>query len=373
MTARIPLWVDLRGIPVNKRLPYLYAVENAHVERVLLAKADPHLERPGLPAAWVDAKGGIHDASGAVARLQSVHDRKSQERAAKATGTVVVEATDWKVIPLENLVAGRRDRPGSLFAVARSPAQARLFSQVLETGVHGVLLIPGRPTDVSEADHELRLAFRAHALPEVQVDAVEDAPAAHATVEAPVRRTPPPATLLEEASVTSVEEAGMGERVCVDTTSLLGEGEGLLVGSTARSFALVHAETEASPLLPARPFRVNAGAVHSYLLGPEGKTRYLSELAAGQMVLLVSASGATRVATIGRCKVERRPLTLVRWRGTSGEGMAVLQTAETVCLVAPGGKRLPVTSLRAQDRILVHPETAGRHAGLAADGHLDER
>ena len=64
-------------------------------------------------------------------------------------------------------------------------------------------------------------------------------------------------------------------------------------------------------MVAARPFRVNAGAVHAYVLLPEGKTKYLSELKAGDEVLVVRHDGATSVAYVGRNKIERRPLMLV--------------------------------------------------------------
>jgi len=41
---------------------------------------------------------------------------------------------------------------------------------------------------------------------------------------------------LEEAEILGLEQAGVGERVCVDTASILEEGEGLLVGNTSDFF-----------------------------------------------------------------------------------------------------------------------------------------
>jgi 3-dehydroquinate synthase class II len=172
---------------------------------------------------------------------------------------------------------------------------------------------------------------------------------------------------LAEAKVTRVEDAGMGDRVCVDCTAGFADGEGLLVGSTARSFVLVHAETLPSGLVPSRPFRVNAGALHSYLLGPAGRTSYLSEVAAGMRVLAVSAAGG-REMTVGRAKVELRPHLLVAWEG----GSAVLQNAETVRLLGPQGP-VSVTALRPGDSILVRHESEARHTGLPVDGRMEER
>lgn len=418
---RIPLWVDLRHVPLNKRLPFLHVLEEVACERVLLERGDPHVERPGLEAVTVDGHRHLKHRGQPVGRLVRVADAKGQEKAAKADGLVVVEADDWRVIPLENLVAARRGRPGTLFARARDAREAALFAETLETGVHGVVLAPESPQAIVEADQELRRRWRPPAAPPTVALAAEGIPVVGATAEQTAlaaQRTPssapsapsaapagaasrttaaPPAPsaaaasaatltttasppedaarpFLEPATVTSVADGGMGDRVCVDTTSLFRDGEGLLVGSTARSFCLVHAETLASEYLAPRPFRVNAGAVHMYLYAPEGRTRYLSELAAGQPVLAVHPDGIHRVLSVGRAKIERRPHTLVHWRTADGRtGHAMLQTAETIRLVAPGGASVAVPDLRAGQAILVHCEDAARHAGLPVDSALEER
>ena len=46
----------------------------------------------------------------------------------------------------------------------------------------------------------------------------------------------------------------------------MGQDEGALVGSAATELALVMGETVASGFVPPRPFRVNAGPVHAYVL-----------------------------------------------------------------------------------------------------------
>jgi 3-dehydroquinate synthase II len=360
---RIPLWVDLRHVPRNKRLGHLGAARAAHAEAVLLQSGDGQL-KDGLAAVAVDAAGTLRRGRERVGRLVEVTDAASQRSAARAKGLIVVQAPDWRIIPLENLIAARRDRPGTLFAHATSPQQAMLFAQTLETGVHGVVLAPSHPGDIAEADRLLRERFAARSRSTDdtdstdKVDFVDSVPSVK-SVEGSVG--------LVEAKVTRIEDAGLGDRVCVDCTARFSDGEGLLVGSTARSFALVHAETVHSDLVPTRPFRVNAGALHSYLLGPNGRTSYLSEVAAGARVLAVSVKGI-REMTVGRAKVEPRPHLLVHWEG----GSAVLQNAETVRLVTPRGP-VSVASLKPGDTILVHHEAAARHTGLPVDGRLEER
>ena len=66
-------------------------------------------------------------------------------------------------------------------------------------------------------------------------------------------------------------------------------------------------ETVASGFVPPRPFRVNAGPVHAYVLMADGSTKYLSECRAGDEVLIARSGGGGRAAVVGRCKVEPRP------------------------------------------------------------------
>ncbi|KAK3240337.1 hypothetical protein CYMTET_49817 [Cymbomonas tetramitiformis] len=87
--------------------------------------------------------------------------------------------------------------------------------------------------------------------------------------------------VLEVAKVTRVEPMGVGDRACVDLACLLEPGEGILVGSFARALFLVHSECMPSDYVASRPFRVNAGPVHSYTSGVGGRTAYLAELRTG--------------------------------------------------------------------------------------------
>lgn len=408
MSGRIPLWVDLRAIPVNKRLSYLHAIEEVAAERALVARGDPHIDRTGLDPVVLDGHNRLKRLGQTVGRLVVLTDAKAQEKASTAQGIVVVDAPNWRIIPLENLLAARQDRPGTLFAVARSPEEAVTFSEVLQTGVHGIVLAPQTVSAIFETDQKLRAVHRSQVA--AVVLASRSAPSAagsglgadlvlaesaggaqHAPTQPPMAPMPPMKStasansassavpsearpFLEPATITRVTAGGSGDRVCLDTTSLFREGEGLLVGSTARSFVLVHAETVETEFVRARPFRVNAGAVHMYLYAPESRTRYLSELRAGEPLLAVHPDGIHRVMVLGRAKIERRPHTLLHWQTADGnDGMAMLQTAETIRLVRPDGKPVAITDLRAGDSILVHQETASRHTGLPVDGDLEER
>ncbi|PNH07549.1 3-dehydroquinate synthase [Tetrabaena socialis] len=246
---------------------------------------------------------------------------------------LVVDARDWKIIPAENLVAlaqraphaaaaagegGRGGGPAApplrLLATAGDAGEARLMLEALQAGTSGVLLR-------SEDPGEVRALSRY-----VERRAAEESAGASSG-----------GLRYQAALVTAVRPLGMGDRACVDLACLLQPGEGLLVGSFARCLALVHSECDESDYIASRPFRVNAGPVHSYVAAPGGRTRYLSELASGAEVLVADAGGRIRTAMVGRVKIERRPLVLVELQ-TQPDGRRhslMLQNAETVKLMGP--------------------------------------
>jgi 3-dehydroquinate synthase II len=171
----------------------------------------------------------------------------------------------------------------------------------------------------------------------------------------------------------AVEPAGMGDRACIDTCTLMEEGEGMLVGNSSGFLFLVQAETRVNPYVAPRPFRVNAGAVHAYVQVPEGRTCYLSELQAGDRVLVVSARGTVQEATVGRTKIERRPLLLVTAEAQGTTGSIVVQNAETIRLTGPDGEARSVVELEPGDAVLVAIQKAGRHFGLKVDESIREK
>lgn len=327
--TRIPLWIE----PPTLDEAFLAAADACHCPVI---GRDLHRDADAI----VDADQVL------AARIVSAQGASGQEEAAAMEGRIIVDAADWTIIPLENLIAARRDRPDSLYAVATTAEQAGVFRDTLDVGVHGVVLRPKTPQDIHDA----------HAILTAKGPRPDDRPDA----EADIALTP--------ATITAFRDAGPGDRVCIDTTQDLAPGEGVLVGSTARGFALVHAETLSSDYVAARPFRINAGAVHQYVLVPGGKTRYLSELRAGDDILVAGPDGV-RAVPIGRVKIERRPHFLITWPG----GHVIVQNAETIRLVTPQGIARSVTDLRPGDDILVHHETAARHFGMAVDERLVER
>ena len=93
----------------------------------------------------------------------------------------------------------------------------------------------------------------------------------------------------------------------------------------------------------------------------------------GDQVLLVDCEGSSKVAYLGRNKIEKRPLMLIEAEAESMPITLVLQNAETIRLVSPDGKAVSVTSLKAGDKVLGHIEKAGRHFGMQVEETLIEK
>ncbi len=270
---------------------------------------------------------------------------KSHERLAAELSNVcshiIVVGEDWKIIPLENLIAELQTEEVKVMAGVRDAEDAKLAFETLEVGVDGVLI------QTQSFDEIKKVGEIAHSTSE--------------TLE------------LKTGRVVRLEQVGLGDRVCVDTASLLNPGEGMLVGSQGSGLFLVHSETLESEYVASRPFRVNAGAVHAYILAPGMKTRYLSELEAGDVVLAVDSGGRAREVVVGRVKIEKRPLMLVEVEAEGKRFKTLLQNAETVNLVTLQGNPVSVSKLKAGDEILIYAKNIGRHFGMEVEESIIEK
>jgi len=172
---------------------------------------------------------------------------------------------------------------------------------------------------------------------------------------------------LVPATVTRVEPVGSGDRVCVDTCSMMNIGEGMLIGSYSKGLFLVHSESLESEYVASRPFRVNAGPVHAYIMTPGNKTRYLSEIETGDEVLTVDKEGNTKTTVVGRVKIEKRPLMLVEAEYDGFTIRTLLQNAETIRLVQEDGNPISVAELKKGEKVMVYLDESARHFGMAIE------
>jgi 3-dehydroquinate synthase II len=275
-------------------------------------------------------------------RLYRVREPSELEPVISALERGEASAVRWgaeRVIPLETLVAARRVK-GSLWVVTAETSDIPAFLGALEHGADRIVVEVSTPEMLDELEHRLENSA------------------------VPLR--------WEKAEVRSVKPAGTGDRVIVDTTSLLQPDEGILVGSAAAFLFHVASEAVGSRYTRPRPFRVNAGAAHLYTLLANGETRYLSELVAGDAVLVCTPAGTARSVRVGRIKIERRPLVLIEGEARGRRFTVFLQEAETVRLSTETG-RVATTDLRPGAVAWGVPLAAGRHLGVAVEETVEER
>ncbi|MEF3697687.1 3-dehydroquinate synthase II family protein [Desulfolutivibrio sp.] len=308
-----------KAVPFDKKFVTL-ALESG-VDAILADDAD--VEK-------IQALGRVRVVPLSGVAVTAVASKADEEEAVRLVqkGETVFLARGCEIIPVENILA----QGTGVGMEAASLAEAKLAAGILERGVDRILVLPEAAADLKQIVAELKIS--------------------QGTIG------------LSPAVVTEITPVGLGHRVCVDTISMLRTGQGMLVGNSSAFTFLVHAETESNPYVAARPFRINAGAVHAYAAMPGDKTRYLEELAAGDEVLIVSATGETSLAVVGRVKVEVRPMLLVAARIGDAEGKLFLQNAETIRLVRADGSPVSVVALRVGDEILCRTDVAGRHFGM---------
>jgi len=261
--------------------------------------------------------------------------------AKKGLDFVIVEVKDWKIIPLENIIAKLHKVNTKIFAIAKSPEEVRKMFSILDVGVDGVIFNTSSINEVREA--MIYLGTKNFEL--------------------------------KPAKIIEIKEVGDGERVCVDTASMLHRGEGMLIGSRSNFLFLVHNESIGSSFTSPRPFRVNAGAVHCYTLSPDGTTNYLSEVETGSEVLIINSKGKARRAIVGRSKIERRPMLMIKASVGEEIGGIITQNAETIRLIKTNGQLVSVTHLKKGDTVLAHAKSAtGRHFGMeVSDEYILEK
>jgi len=265
-----------------------------------------------------------------------ISDKATENKIVEAAGQwvsyLIISCANWRVIPLENLIARIKGK-SKLIAEVTSAEEAKVAVETLELGTDGVLL---KTSDIEE-------------------------------ILKTVAIVKPEALKLEMATakIVATKPISTGARVCVDTCDMMKQGEGMLVGSQSAGLFLVEAEVHENPYVASRPFRVNAGSLSMYTLGNLQTTRYLQEFKAGDEVIIVNREGKTRKANVGRIKIEIRPLTLVEAEVESKMIKTILQNAETIRLVTPKGSK-PVTELKPNDEVIVHlAAKGGRHFGVS--------
>ena len=104
------------------------------------------------------------------------------QAAESGSAIVVVEAFDWKIIPLENIIAKLHKSRTKIYATAKNANEVRIMFGVLELGVDGVILSTNNVNEVNQSRQYLEnMVFP-----------------------------------IETAKIIDIKDVEMGERVCVD-------------------------------------------------------------------------------------------------------------------------------------------------------------
>ncbi|SCL17990.1 3-dehydroquinate synthase II [Micromonospora inyonensis] len=301
-------------------------------ERPLTVVSAPGVTLGRLPGRWsrgvwidIDDADGLRDAV----------------RTLDLADVVMLNFADATNIPLELLIAEAQSRRTVVVKNISSANDALVTMGVLEHGPHAVLL---PVSTIAEID-QLARTFA-----ERRTDRLE----------------------LVDAEVVESRSIGMGMRGCVDAAATFEENEGMLVGSTSAGALLVCAEVHHLPYMNLRPFRVNAGGVHSYVWAPNGRTAYITDLRAGETALAVSTSGTARPVVVGRIKNEVRPLRLLRCRVEDTFINAMVQDDWHVRLFDADGKVRNCTDIKPGDRLMARLDTPGRHVGISVSESILE-
>ncbi len=252
---------------------------------------------------------------------------KSDEReialAGKKVDYVLVKATDWRIIPLENLIAELKDECRIIVEISRME-EAKVALQTLEVGADGVLVnvnpenapeIKGITVGVNELTRE-RLT-------------------------------------LKPVTVTGIEQVGMGSRVCIDTCSIFNVGEGVLVGPVPDKMLLLHSEIvkgyHLENYLKKYSFRVSIDK-DAYTRTPDKGICHYNELSYGDEILGVDYEGRTRGHIIDRIKTKKQRLMLIEVEFNREKVKMLL--AETSELVNLKGVNVNISKLTAGEEVL---------------------
>ena len=396
--AEMQIWCD-------SRFSAIQAVEHLSAVDALLvcsssASPTPDHDSPKLPKYKVEktAQNDDHDRlvkdGNLVGIMVNITEEKGQQTALAAVGSVewilayAEEGGDarWRMIPAENLI-GAATQTGTKIAFAVNRVQDVVgLSQALQVGVDALCISADASKElwdaVAKAKEQRQEQAKFNSNSQISLEKEEDSAM---IVPGKCWRMP----LSGSSSV-------VADRVCIDFVRALEPTEGCWIGSSAKVMSLVLSEAAASSFVPSRPFRVNAGPVHSYVcLGDGIRTKYLCELQAGDEVLVYNAAtGESRPVAVGRLKIEVRPCVLVglkehlsddiadsESKTKPAEGQIFLQQAETVRLGNKDGDYVRVTDVEIasfdetakHSTILLRTTSSGTHVGGRYEGKVTEK
>lgn len=166
-----------------------------------------------------------------------------------------------------------------------------------------------------------------------------------------------------------IMEMGIGTRVEIDFIDVLNENEGILVGNTGQGYVRVLAECRQTDTYPPRPFRVNAGAIHQYIYIGDSKTKYLSDIKAGDSIFVTDGINDRQVI-VGRVKIEKREFIRILFDSSIS---ATLQKADSIFIAGENGA-VHLMDINADSCIETYTDIGfARHKGELIDEEIIEK
>ena len=340
----LEIWLDVGNIP---ELDY-----SANVDK-LICKKEYAEKYEQFDLIFVDNNMIYNEQGKKIGTYLHIENQKNQMDAKSLVGSVewiMITADDWKMIPLENLVAAAQNTPTKIAAKMDSIEQLMGAAYALGSGVDALII-----SDLNESLNIANSIKNDKKLnDEILINSNDIS--------------------IKEVELIEIVPVGNADRVCIDLVNMMNEGDGIFVGSSSKSMLLMHSETIESEFVPTRPFRINAGAVHAYTLLEDGSTKYLCELKAGERILVSNAKGESYPCTIGRLKIEPRPMLMLKWCDENdNQAQSFVQQAETVRVMNNLGEGKSVTKLLKGEHLLARIESGGRHIGKEIRTNVEER
>ncbi len=335
LTEKIPrnIKIFIKASNENKDLLKKYIAEHKD-QRIIPLLCDFDKKSS---SAWDDTELGI---------FISINDKESMDKAielSKNYNTIIIQFESVTNIPLELILAYSQQYNNTICKLINNSEDGWVASMTMEMGSQAVLM---KNNNIEELN---KLKNKVESLSLNNID-------------------------IEELKVVGIQHVGMGDRVCVDTISKLDDDEGMIIGSTSSGGILVSSENHFLPYMDLRPFRVNAGAIHSYILCPDNTTKYLSELKAGDDVLAVNSAGRIRAVSVGRIKMEKRPMLLIKCESPKGETVNVIvQDDWHIRILSSKGTVKNSVLLKPNDVVLGYTMKKGRHLGVAIEETILEK
>lgn len=266
----------------------------------------------------------------------NVKDKESLNRAHEIGALHQYVLIDFEAvtnIPLELVIAKLQSKETIVIKKVHSVQDAEISFSVMEQGCNGVLFFSNKLEEVVSMNKLIsKSKIIKYELPTLKIK--------------------------------SIEHVGVGERACIDTTSLLKENEGMIIGSTSKGGILVSSETHFLPYMNLRPFRVNAGAVHSYVWCPNNTTEYITDLRSGSRVMVFDTDGNAREVTVGRIKIEKRPLLQIKAEIDGVEISTIVQDDWHIRVLGNKTTNYNVTNLKSGFEVKGFCCEPGRHVGI---------